>query len=240
MSHLRRAERKLGRRCLLAFDLGGPKLRTAAIEPGPEVRRFRPELPCSIYHGPERRLDREADVAITSYAVMRLDVDRLAPVAWKTLILDESQSLKNPDSQVARAAARLQARFCLALTGTPVENRLDELWSQFHLLNRGLLGTRRDFDEHYARPIQRGDAEAVERLRAAGTPCDLELLYGLPVRASIKQARELGLDVRIYVPYGEAYMPYALSQVRRKPRILGWLVKDLVASAWARRDNRSE
>jgi CelD/BcsL family acetyltransferase involved in cellulose biosynthesis len=82
-------------------------------------------------------------------------------------------------------------------------------------------------------------AEAVGRLRAAGTPCDLELLHGLPVRASIRQARELGLGIRIYVPYGEAYMPYALSQVRRKPRILWWLAKDLVASAVARRDNRS-
>ncbi len=73
-------------------------------------------------------------------------------------------------------------------------------------------------------------AEAIRRLRTAGTPCDLELLYGLPTQASIRQARQLGVDVRVYVPYGEAYMPYALSQVKRKPRILVWLLKDMVAS----------
>jgi proline dehydrogenase len=73
-------------------------------------------------------------------------------------------------------------------------------------------------------------AEAIGRLQAAGTPCGLELLYGLPMRKQIEQARKLGVGVRVYVPYGEAYMPYALSQVRRKPRILWWLLRDLVAS----------
>jgi proline dehydrogenase len=77
-------------------------------------------------------------------------------------------------------------------------------------------------------------AEAVRRLRAARTPCELELLYGLPMRQSIKQARELGVGVRIYVPYGETYLPYALSQVRRRPRVLWWLVKDAVASLFSR------
>jgi CelD/BcsL family acetyltransferase involved in cellulose biosynthesis len=78
-------------------------------------------------------------------------------------------------------------------------------------------------------------AEAVAKLRAAGTPCNLELLYGLPMRASIAQARKLGLDIRVYIPYGAAYRPYALSQVRRKPWILGWLVRDLVVSLRAER-----
>ncbi|MCP5167001.1 MAG: GNAT family N-acetyltransferase [Pseudomonadales bacterium] len=78
-------------------------------------------------------------------------------------------------------------------------------------------------------------AEAVAKLRAAGTPCNLELLYGLPRRASIAQARKLGLDVRMYIPYGEAYRPYALSQVRRKPWILWWLARDLLVSLCARR-----
>lgn len=72
--------------------------------------------------------------------------------------------------------------------------------------------------------------EAIRRLRAAGTPCDLELLYGLPMRTMLRRARELGIVVRIYVPYGEAYRPYAMSQLRRNPRILGWLLKDMLAS----------
>ncbi len=78
-------------------------------------------------------------------------------------------------------------------------------------------------------------AEALRRLRAARTPCELELLHGLPMRPSIQQARELGVGVRVYVPYGETYLPYALSQVRRRPRVLWWLVKDALASLLARR-----
>lgn len=76
---------------------------------------------------------------------------------------------------------------------------------------------------------------AVHRLQAAGTPCGLELLYGLPMRESIRHARRLGIDVRVYVPYGEAYMPYALSQIRRRPRVLLWLLNDLAAGALQRR-----
>jgi CelD/BcsL family acetyltransferase involved in cellulose biosynthesis len=73
-------------------------------------------------------------------------------------------------------------------------------------------------------------AEAIRRLKAAGTPCDQELLFGLPMRRSIRQARSLGIGVRVYVPYGAAYMPYALSQVRRQPRVLWWLARDAVLS----------
>lgn len=73
--------------------------------------------------------------------------------------------------------------------------------------------------------------EAVERLRAAGTPCGLELLYGLPMRASLRQAFALGLDVRVYVPYGHAYTPYALGQLRRRPRTALWIARDLAAGA---------
>lgn len=72
--------------------------------------------------------------------------------------------------------------------------------------------------------------ESIRRLQTAGTSCDLELLFGLPMRAVRKVAARLGVGARVYVPYGEAYMPYALGQIRRKPRILFWLAKDLAAS----------
>lgn len=81
--------------------------------------------------------------------------------------------------------------------------------------------------------------EALGRLKAAGTDCALELLYGLPMRDSLQLARELHVPVRVYVPFGEAYMPYALSQARRKPRILWWLVKDLFVSLGSRLRFRS-
>ena len=77
-------------------------------------------------------------------------------------------------------------------------------------------------------------SEAIRRLQTAGTPCDLELLYGLPMREAIRCARDLGVRVRVYVPYGEAYMPYALSKARRKPQILWWLLKDMAVSMFDR------
>lgn len=132
---------------------------------GDEIRRFRPGLRQLLYHGPHRRLDAEADITLTTYAILRLDSDRLAQQSWDTVVLDEAQNIKNPDSQVAQAAFELRAAFRLTLSGTPVENRLDELWSQFHFLNRGLLGGRQDFQDRYAQPIASGQPQAAERLR---------------------------------------------------------------------------
>ncbi|RLB47333.1 MAG: helicase, partial [Deltaproteobacteria bacterium] len=89
---------------------------------------------------------------------------------WSTVVLDEAQHIKNPSSQVAQAACKLPARFRIALTGTPIENRLEDLWSQLHFLNPGLLGGLSDFRERYARPIADGDAEVTARLRQRVRP----------------------------------------------------------------------
>lgn len=70
--------------------------------------------------------------------------------------------------------------------------------------------------------------EALRRLKAAGTSCELELLFGLPMNAVMEVAKEQGVSVRLYVPYGEAYMPYALSQARKNPKILGWFIRDIL------------
>jgi superfamily II DNA or RNA helicase len=141
-----------------------------------EIRRFRPALKAAIYHGTGRALDAGVDVTLTTYAILRLDAEALSREAWDTVILDEAQAIKNPDSQVARAAYALSAGFRIALSGTPVENRLDELWSQLHFTNRGLLGGRAAFDERFARPISAGDGAAAERLRAKIRPFVLRRL----------------------------------------------------------------
>jgi superfamily II DNA or RNA helicase len=141
-----------------------------------EIRRFRPGISACVYHGARRALDADADVTITSYALLRLDEETLSARTWDTLILDEAQTIKNPESQVAQAAYRLKAAWRVTLSGTPVENRLDELWSQMHLLNRGLLGGRRDFQDRYARPIADGVAGAAERLRERIRPFVLRRL----------------------------------------------------------------
>jgi SNF2 family DNA or RNA helicase len=173
--------REAGLGCVLADDMGLGKTiqalaglhgRTLVVCPKSvlfnwlaEIRRFRPDLRVATYAGARRSLDPDADLILTSYPILRNDIDTLAAVTWDVVILDESQTIKNPDSQVARAAYRLRGTWKLTLSGTPVENRLDELWSQVHFTNPGLLGGRADFQERWAEPIQLGDAGAAARLR---------------------------------------------------------------------------
>jgi superfamily II DNA or RNA helicase len=141
-----------------------------------EAARFRPGLSVSVYHGPRRTLDPTADLTLTTYAVARIDQDVLGAVRWGTVVLDEAQAIKNPQSQVARAVFRLDASWRVALTGTPVENRLDELWSQLHFANPGLLGGLSDFQRRYAEPIAAGEPGAAERLRRRIRPFVLRRL----------------------------------------------------------------
>ncbi len=166
-----------------------------------EVAKFRPGLRASLYHGPKRALDQDADVTITTYAVLRLDVERLAQERWDAVIVDEAQAIKNPDSQAARAAYRLRAEWKVALSGTPVENRLDELWSLFHLTNPGLLGGRSDFQERFASPIAKGEPGVAERLREIVRPFLLRRLKrdvapDLPPRTDVVLRVELDDDER--------------------------------------------
>jgi superfamily II DNA or RNA helicase len=141
-----------------------------------ELRKFRPDLRVATYHGARRVIDPTADVLLTSYPILRNDTDELAQIQWDIAILDESQTIKNPDSQVARAAYRMRAGWKLTLSGTPIENRLEELWSQIHFTNPGLLGGRADFSERWAQPISDGDANTAARLRERIRPFVLRRL----------------------------------------------------------------
>ncbi|MBS2032280.1 MAG: DEAD/DEAH box helicase [Deltaproteobacteria bacterium] len=141
-----------------------------------ELKRFRPSMKVSRYHGAGRALDPSADVTITTYALLRLEADALTAVKWDAVVLDEAQAIKNPDSQVARAAYKLQAAFKVALSGTPLENKLDELWSVMHFANPGLLGGRSDFESQIARPMAEGDKNASQRLRKKIRPFVLRRL----------------------------------------------------------------
>ena len=166
-----------------------------------ETRRFRPALRICTYHGPKRALDPDADVTLTTYAILRLDAERLASERWDTLVFDEAQNLKNPDSQVARAALALDAGFRIALTGTPVENRLDELWSEMNLVCPGLLGSREDFDARVARPVAEGEPGAAARLRERIRPFVLrrtkaEVAPELPPRTDVVLRCVLGDEER--------------------------------------------
>jgi superfamily II DNA or RNA helicase len=130
-----------------------------------EIAKFRPGLRASLYHGPRRSLDEQAEVVVTSFALLRLDEDVLAGREWDTVVLDEAHAIKNPESRVAAAAHRLRTRFPMALTGTSVENRLEELWSIFRFTHPGLLGGLPDFRDRYVRPVESGDEAAAAGLR---------------------------------------------------------------------------
>ncbi|MEQ1565364.1 MAG: DEAD/DEAH box helicase [Myxococcota bacterium] len=138
-----------------------------------ELARFAPELKVVRWHGlerEERSLD-GANVVLTTYGLMVRDAARLSNLTWDVVALDEAQNVKNPDSRRARAARQLSARHRVALTGTPVENRLDELWSVMEFLVPGLLGPRATFQRETAVRIERfGDPEAADRLRKTVSP----------------------------------------------------------------------
>ena len=110
---------------------------------------------------------READLIVTTYATATRDIDELAGYEWQRVVLDEAQAIKNSLSQAAKAVRRLRADHRVALTGTPVENRLAELWSIMDFLNPGMLGSAEQFRTRYAIPVERhGQTEPAERLRA--------------------------------------------------------------------------
>ena len=241
MSFLRDA----GMGALLADDMGLGKtlqalcvLRTRTLVVAPtsvlltwveEMRRFRPGLRFNVYHGARRKLDPDADVTLTTYALLRLDADRLVAENWQTVVLDEAQNIKNPDSQVAAAAFRLRADWRVALTGTPVENRLEELWSQFHYVNRGLLGGRKDFRDRYAEPIARGDVDAAERLRARIRPFILrrlksEVAKELPPRTDMVLRCELSPEERdVYETIRAATMREVVQRLQAGGNVLAAL-----------------
>ncbi|RDI74478.1 SNF2-type protein [Gaiella occulta] len=143
-----------------------------------EIARFAPSLRVHVHHGTGRLAGpalvaaaQASDVVVTSYDVATRDVDDLAQVDWDRLLLDEAQDVKNPATRRARALRRLPARRKLAMTGTPIENNLGELWALMDIVNPGLLGSRDRFERTFARPIElAGDERALERLRAVVGP----------------------------------------------------------------------
>ena len=142
-----------------------------------ELKMFAPDLSASVYHGLERKLDNKKDIVITTYAILRIDIEILKKQAWGALVVDEAQNIKNPDTSQTQAVKTLKAPIRIAMTGTPVENRLNELWSIFDFINKGYLGSLRDFQKSYAIPIERfKELKRAEKLRLAVSPFVLRRL----------------------------------------------------------------
>jgi superfamily II DNA or RNA helicase len=140
-----------------------------------EIARFAPTLTTLRLQSGADRAQRYAelenyDVIITSYALARLDAEQLERFNFRTLILDEAQNAKNPSSQIAKVVRNLRADHRLALTGTPVENSLRDLWSIFAFVEPGLLGSEASFRRRFENPIAEGDETAAHQLRSRLEP----------------------------------------------------------------------
>ncbi|TQR18128.1 DEAD/DEAH box helicase [Psychrobacillus soli] len=155
-----------------------------------ELAKFAPSLKVQTHYGSARtkEIDMTADVVITTFGTAMQDVESLEEVTWSSITLDEAQNIKNMHTKQSRAIRKLAGAHHIALTGTPVENRLSELWSIFDFIHKGYLGSFRKFQENYIAPIERDNSDATKhKLRIKIQPFllrrtkqDPELLLNLP------------------------------------------------------------
>lgn len=137
-----------------------------------ELEKFAPEIPVNVYHGGNRSLENgESDVFVTTYGVLRSDREKFGKIVWQIVIVDEAQNIKNAATAQSRTVKSLSAYIRIAMSGTPVENRLMEFWSIMDFCNRGLLGTAKSFREEFEKPIQdRADRHRAELFRKVSSP----------------------------------------------------------------------
>jgi superfamily II DNA or RNA helicase len=171
-----------------------------------ELKRFAPRLRTVVMHGLDRhgRWDEieAAQLVITTYAILARDVEALRARRWSLVVLDEAQAIKNPDAKATRAACSLEADQRLCLSGTPIENNLGEVWSQFAFLMPGLLGDRKSFQKRYRTPIEkRGDGVRAAQLSRRLRPFLLrrtkaEVAVDLPPKTEVVRRIELNAAQR--------------------------------------------
>ncbi|MGO9343465.1 MAG: DEAD/DEAH box helicase, partial [Acidimicrobiales bacterium] len=167
-----------------------------------EAARFTPGLSVYVHHGQNRlegkaftRNARKADLVLSTYGLAARDRELLATINWNRLVLDEAQQIKNSAARTTQSVRAIPAERRIAMTGTPVENRLSELWSIMQFLNPGLLGSEKGFRERFAIPIERdGDDEVAEKLRRITGPfvlrrlkTDHSIIVDLPDKLEMKE-----------------------------------------------------
>lgn len=208
-----------------------------------EVKRFGPSLKTWVHHGDQRakfkaftQAVKGKDLVITSYALTYRDQSELQSVKWQGVVLDEAQNIKNPEAKQSKTVKNLEADFKIALTGTPVENRLSELWSILDFLNPGYLGPRQFFQRRFAIPIEKyGDTESLQLLRSLVQPfilrrlkTDKDIIQDLP------EKQENTVFCRLSKEQASLYQKLvdeSLSEIesstgiQRRGMILGLLVK---------------
>ncbi|MBD2363272.1 DEAD/DEAH box helicase [Anabaena minutissima FACHB-250] len=208
-----------------------------------EVKKFAPTLKVLEYHGdkrPKGKTFQEAvkkhDLVITSYSLIHRDIKSLQGVDWQIIVLDEAQNVKNSEAKQSQAIRQLEATFRIALTGTPVENRLQELWSILDFLNPGYLGNRQFFQRRFAMPIEKyGDAASLNQLRSLVQPfilrrlkTDRDIIQDLPEKQEMTVF--CGLTTEQAALYQQV-VEVSLTEIdsaeglQRRGMILGLLVK---------------
>ncbi len=208
--------------------------------------RFAPTLTVHRFGAGDRQRMLEGlgpgQVVVCSYGLLQSEVERLTALTWSTLVLDEAQAVKNPQTRRHKAVARLEAGFRLATTGTPVENHIGELWALFRILQPGLLGSWERFRARFGVPIESGDREVQGQLRQLLLPFVLRrtkaaVLQDLPPRTDIR------IDVNLHreeTAVYEALRERAEEELEELPegpvplQVLAWLTKLRMACCNAR------
>ncbi len=179
-----------------------------------ELKRFAPGLKTYTHQGIERssgevfvKQMKGVDVVLTSYPLLSRDRETLETMEWSTVILDEAQNIKNSTTKQAQAARALKVHYRIALTGTPVENRLTELWSIFHFINPGYLGSEQSFRRRFANPIEKlDDAAAANHLRRLTAPFILRRLKTDPaVISDLPEKMEMKVYTTLTTEQGTLY-----------------------------------
>ncbi|MEO0985525.1 MAG: DEAD/DEAH box helicase [Cyanobacteria bacterium J06639_14] len=208
-----------------------------------EVRKFATGLKVLMHHGDKRshgaafaRKSKTSNIVLTSYALVQRDLKDFERVEWQGLVLDEAQNIKNPDAKQSKAVRQIDTQFRIALTGTPVENRLAELWSIMDFLNPGYLGPKNFFQRRFATPIERyGDTASLQTLRSLVQPfilrrlkTDRSIIQDLPEKQEMTIFCGLsGEQATIYQNAVEKSLREieASEGVQRRGMILGLLTK---------------
>ncbi len=211
-----------------------------------ESQRFAPQLRVHVHHGAERVTDSKAwaqqiaelDLLVTSYALMRKDQKLFSAQRWHRVVLDEAQNIKNPTSQQAKAVYALKAEHRIVLTGTPIENRLLDLWSIFRFLNPEYLGKQTQFRKMFEEPIQKdGNLQQAEILKRLVTPfilrrlkTDRSIIRDLPDKVEQKTYCQLtkeqaSLYERVVRDVEEVMEGEEIEGIKRKGLILATLTK---------------
>jgi SNF2 family DNA or RNA helicase len=208
-----------------------------------EVKKFAPTLKVLQYHGDKRPKGKDFETAVqnhdlllTSYSLIHRDLKLLKTVDWQIIALDEAQNVKNVDSKQSQAVRQLESSFRVALTGTPVENRLQELWSILDFLNPGYLGNKQFFQRRFAMPIEKyGDTASLTQLRSLVQPFILRRLKSdRTIIQDLPEKQEMAVFCGLSVEQAKLYQQVvedSLAEIetaeglQRRGMILGLLVK---------------